>query len=66
MEYTVVSVSRSSPNKALKELITEVNQMIAKGWKPIGGVSFSMWGLMTYNYHQAMVYQPETEVSSDT
>lgn len=65
MEYTVVSVSRSNPSKALQGLILEVNEMMAKGWKPIGGVSFTMWGLLDYNYHQAMIYQPQTKESRD-
>ena len=61
MEYTVVSTSRGNPEKALKELIDQVNKMMAQGWKPLGGVSFAMWGLMVNSYHQAMVYQPTTK-----
>jgi len=58
MKYTVVSTSRGNPDKALKELIEEVNRMMAQGWKPVGGVAFTLWGLMLNTYHQAMVYQP--------
>lgn len=57
MKYTVVSSSRSNPDRALNDLITEVNRMIEAGWKPLGGISFSQWSLMTNTYHQAMVYE---------
>ena len=63
MEYTVVSTSRANPDKALNELIEEVNRMMAQGWKPLGGISFAMWGLMLNTYHQAMVYQPNPKQS---
>lgn len=57
MKYTVVYSSRSNPDKALRELIEEVNQMIEQGWKPVGGIAYSMWGLMSNTYHQAMIYE---------
>ncbi len=59
MKYTVVCTSRGNPDKALRELIEQVNQMIEQGWKPIGGIAYSMWSLMSYSYHQAMVYESE-------
>jgi hypothetical protein len=59
MKYTVVYSSRGNPDKALRELIEEVNQMIEQGWKPIGGIAYSMWGLMANTYHQAMVLETE-------
>jgi hypothetical protein len=58
MKYFVVSTSRANPDKALQELVTEVNQMIETGWKPLGGITFSQWGLLDNRYNQAMVYQP--------
>ena len=57
MKYTVISTSRANPDRALNELVTEVNRMIETGWKPLGGIAFSQWGLMINSYHQAMVYQ---------
>ena len=66
MKYTVVISSRSNPDRALNDLITEVNRMIEAGWKPLGGVSFSQWSLMTNSYHQAMVYEQESSAASET
>ena len=59
MKYTVVYSSRGNPDKALRELIEEVNQMIEQGWKPVGGIAYSMWSVMNHTYHQAMVYETE-------
>jgi len=56
MKYTVVYSSRGNPDKALRELIEQVNQMIEQGWKPLGGIAYCMWSLMSHSYHQAMVY----------
>ena len=39
MKYMVVSTSRSDPDRALSELVAEVNRMIEAGWKPLGGIS---------------------------
>ncbi len=60
MQYQVVWSSRANPEKALKELITEVNRMIETGWKPLGGISYMQLGLMSHTYHQAMIYQIES------
>ena len=57
MKYTVVSTSRANPDKALEELITEVNRMIETGWQPLGGVTFSQWGPLGHGFSQAMVCQ---------
>ena len=62
MKYMVVSSSRSNPDRALSELVAEVNRMIEAGWKPLGGISFCQWSLMSHSYHQAMVYQTPAEM----
>ena len=56
MKYTVISASRANPDRALQELIAEVNRMIETGWQPLGGVTFSQWGPLENSYNQAMVY----------
>jgi hypothetical protein len=39
MEYRVISASFSfSANKALEQLVREVNEAIRLGWEPMGGV----------------------------
>jgi hypothetical protein len=58
MKYTVVSISRANPDRALQELITEVNRMIETGWKPLGGITFCQWAPPINSYHQAMVFLP--------
>jgi len=35
----------------LQDLVTEVNEMIKKGWKPSGGIAIDVNGL----FYQAMV-----------
>jgi len=57
MKYTVVSTRRNNADRALQELITEVNRLIETGWKPLGGISYNQWNLLDNAYSQAMVYQ---------
>jgi hypothetical protein len=66
MQYQVVWSSRANPGKALNELITEVNRMIATGWKPLGGISYMQWSLMSHTYHQAMIHESENKSSDLT
>ncbi len=58
MKYTVISTSRANADRALQELIAEVNRMIDTGWKPLGGVTYSQWGPLENAYSQAMIFQP--------
>ena len=63
MKYMVVSTSRSDPDRALSELVAEVNRMIEAGWKPLGGISYCQWSLFSNIYHQAMVYETASEAT---
>jgi hypothetical protein len=58
MKYIVISSRRANADRALQDLIAEVNSKIEQGWQPIGGVNFSQWGLLDNMYSQAMVHQP--------
>ena len=52
MEYIVINAAD------LKELIVKVNDLIAQGWKPQGGISVSWFdcaGDLTAWHYQAMV-----------
>ena len=50
-EYRVITVSRAfSQKKALQQLEQEVNEAIARGWEPIGGVAMA-----EHVYSQALV-----------
>ena len=48
MEYTIVFLD----NPTIQEFIYEVNEMIKKGWKPLGGVVIDVPGV---EYLQAMI-----------
>lgn len=50
-EYRVIAVSRAfSQKKAIRQLEQEVNEAIARGWEPIGGVAVG-----GNTYYQALV-----------
>jgi hypothetical protein len=51
MQYKIISVSAIfSASKALEKLTKEVNEAIALGWEPIGGLTTN-----NANFFQAMV-----------
>jgi len=57
MEYKVVAVEEENLRDATDELISEVNQLLNKGWKLQGGVSVSchtLNGAEYYNLAQAL------------
>lgn len=54
MEYTVIE------NSDLNKLVLHVNDNISKGWKPLGGVSCSIYeDCDVYWYCQAIIREKE-------
>jgi len=40
MQYKVIAITNIfSPKKALERLVAEVNEAIALGWEPLGGIA---------------------------
>ena len=59
MKYNIVaSLSIKSMGHALGELELDVNNYIAKGWKPVGNVSMFKEGIQFYAA-QAMIKEDE-------
>jgi hypothetical protein len=47
MQYRVISVSACfSMKRALERLTKEVNEAIALGWEPLGGITWAQTGLL--------------------
>jgi hypothetical protein len=54
MQYKIISVSSVfSGSKALEKLTKEVNEAIALGWEPVGGLTTN-----GATFYQAMVKRP--------
>ena len=59
MKYTIIAnLSIKSMGTALAELECEVNDYIAKGWKPVGSISMFKEGIQFYAA-QAMIKEDE-------
>jgi len=56
LQYTICKVNeRMSTGQGTKDLVKLVNQAIAEGWKPLGGVTISSSWKNSVVYIQAMV-----------
>jgi len=55
MEYQVVYDVGSNENKVFNRLETAVKELIAQGWKPLGGVSITRFALLQIDVAQAMI-----------
>lgn len=54
MEYTVVYAEAGGVvQEVVADLIEQVNEMIQKGWRPLGGISYDLSGIDTFC--QAMI-----------
>lgn len=55
LEYETVHVVNGDAKFALRNIALKVNELIAQGWVPLGGVAFSATALNQFHAAQAMV-----------
>lgn len=63
MEYTVVRAylfTTDSREHEATQLEIEVNKMIKKGWKPVGGIAVLRGSSSSVSFFQAMVRETKT------
>jgi len=61
MEYQVVYDVGSNENKVFNRVETAVKELIAQGWKPLGGVSITRFALFQIDVAQAMIRENKEE-----
>ena len=61
MEYQVVYDVGSNENKVFNRVETAVKELIAQGWKPLGGVSITRFALLQIDVAQAMIREKVEE-----
>lgn len=63
MKYKIIRSTKPLPQDAIDQLEEEVNSFLAEGWETVGGVSFSMSGMVTDKHSlcfavQSMILRP--------
>ncbi len=61
MEYQVIYDCGTNETKVFGRLENAIKELIAQGWKPLGGVSITRFALLQIDVAQAMIREKVEE-----